>query len=63
MYRRDLDELAILLLYSDSDDSSDDDIEIAAVLVEVIFPPVDRPYRTRVCLDDLDELQCERLFR
>ena len=63
VYRRDLDELATVLLYSDSSESSDDDIETAAVLLETIFPPVDRPYRTRVCIDDLDEVQCERLFR
>ena len=61
--RRDLDELATVLLYSDSSESSsDEDIETAVVLLDAVFPPVDRPYRTHVCLDDLDKLQCERLF-
>lgn len=52
-----------MLLYSDSSESSsDEDIETAVVLLDAVFPPVDRPYRTHVCLDDLDKLQCERLF-
>ena len=59
-----MDELATVLLYSDSSESSsDEDIETAVVLLDAVFPPIDRPYWTRVCLDDLDELQCERLFR
>ena len=64
-FRREL-ELTTILLYSDSDSSdssSDEDIETSVVLIDALFPEVDRQHRTRVCLEDLDEPQCKRLFR
>lgn len=64
-FRRELEELAmVFLLDSDSSESSsDEDIETTAVLIDSLFPEVDHPHRTRVCLEDLDDSQCERLFR
>ena len=63
-FRRELGELAQTFLYSDSSESSSsDDKDMVTMLFHTVFPPRERVYRTRVCIDDMDECECERLFR
>lgn len=51
-------------LYSDSSESSSsDDDDMVTILFHAVFPPRERLYRTRVCINDIDESECERLFR
>ena len=63
-FRRELCEVVQTLLYSDSSESSSsDDEDTAILLLHAVFPPRERLHRTRVCIEDMSEYECERLFR
>ena len=64
IFRRELCEVVQTLLYSDStESSSSDDEDTAILLVHAAFPPKERLHWTRVCIEDMGEYECERLFR
>ena len=56
-------ELGVLIADSDSsasDSSDEEDMDI--LLIDAAFPP-NVSYGNRICLEDLSDFQCERLFR
>ena len=57
-------------MYTDSSDSSssdeassDEEDTALLVLQAVVFPPKEIEYKTGVCIENLGEYECERLFR
>ena len=48
---------------SSSDSSSSDDETTDLLLLHTLFPPKEVVYKKRVCLDELGEYECERLFQ
>ena len=59
-----MNELFQALVYDDSSDgSSSDDEDTALLLLHVAFPPSEAVHRARVCIEDLSEYECERLFQ
>ena len=58
-----MNELFQALVYDDSSDGSSSDDEDTALLLHVAFPPSEAVHRARVCIEDLSEYECERLFR
>ena len=61
--RREFNELVEALVYDDSDtESSSDDDDVELLLLHVAFPPTEA-VGARLCIDDLSDHKCERLFR